>query len=101
MQKNKEYLFGIAKIFKLKNDQFFLKNYLDLIKILNPNSEIEIYPGSSWLEAKSLRKNDRLHFFEFHTNEFLNLKNIFLKIQYYLNDDLRPILKCLYSSLFI
>ena len=77
MQKNKEYLFGIAKIFKLKNDQFFLKNYLDLIKILNPNSEIEIYPGSSWLAAKSLRKNDRLHFFEFHTNEFLNLKNNF------------------------
>jgi len=62
MQKNKEYLLGISKIFKLKNDEIFLKNYIDLIKILNPNSEIEVYPGSSWLASQSLRKNDRLHF---------------------------------------
>jgi len=77
MQKNKEYLLGISKIFKLKNDEIFLKNYIDLIKILNPNSEIEVYPGSSWLASQSLRKNDRLHFFELHPNEYLNLKNNF------------------------
>ena len=77
MQKNKEYLLGITKIFKLINDEIFLKNYLDLIKILNPNSKIEVYPGSSWLAAQSLRQNDRLHFFELHSNEFLNLNNNF------------------------
>ena len=77
MQKNKEYLLGITKIFKLINDEIFLKNYLDLIKILNPNSKIEVYSGSSWLAAQSLRQNDRLHFFELHSNEFLNLNNNF------------------------
>ena len=77
MQKNKEYLLGITKIFKLINDEIFLKNYLDLIKILNPISKIEVYPGSSWLAAQSLRQNDRLHFFELHSNEFLNLNNNF------------------------
>jgi 23S rRNA (adenine2030-N6)-methyltransferase len=77
MQKNKEYLLGITKIFKIKNNEIFLKNYLDLIKILNPNSKIEVYPGSSWLAAQSLRQNDRLHFFELHSNEFLNLNNNF------------------------
>jgi 23S rRNA (adenine2030-N6)-methyltransferase len=77
MEKNKEYLSGISKIFKLKSTDFFLKNYLDLIKILNPNSEIEICPGSNWLASQTLRENDRLHFFELHSNEFLNLKNNF------------------------
>ena len=83
MQKNKEYLLGITKIFKLINDEIFLKNYLDLIKILNPNSKIEVYPGSSWLAAQSLRQNDRLHFFELHSNEFLNLNNNYSITIYY------------------
>ena len=77
MQKNKEYLQGIKKILQLKNDNIFLKKYLDLIKSINFNSDLKIYPGSCYLAARSLRPNDNLHFFELHPIEFLNLKKNF------------------------
>jgi 23S rRNA (adenine2030-N6)-methyltransferase len=77
MQKNKEYLQGIEKILQLKNDNVFLKKYLDLIKSINFNSDLKIYPGSCYLAARSLRSNDNLYFFELHPKEFLNLKKNF------------------------
>ena len=77
MQKNKEYLQGIEKILQLKNDNIFLKKYLDLIKSINFNSDLKIYPGSCFLAARSLRPNDNLYFFELHPKEFLNLKKNF------------------------
>jgi 23S rRNA (adenine2030-N6)-methyltransferase len=77
MQKNKEYLQGIEKILQLKNDNIFLKKYLDLVKSINFNSDLKIYPGSSFLAARSLRPNDNLYFFELHPKEFLNLKKNF------------------------
>ena len=77
MQKNKEYLQGIKKILQLKNDNIFLKKYLDLVKSINFNSDLKIYPGSCFLAAKSLRPNDNLYFFELHPREFLNLKKNF------------------------
>ena len=77
MQKNKEYLQGIEKIYKIKNDDIFFKNYLELIKSINSNSDLKIYPGSCYLAAKSLRTDDKLHFLELHSTEFLNLKKNF------------------------
>jgi len=77
MQKNKEYLQGIEKIFKINNDDIFLKIYLDLIKSINSSSDLKIYPGSCYLAAKSLRIDDKLHFLEFHPTEFINLKKNF------------------------
>ena len=77
MQKNKEYLQGIERIIKIRNDDIFLKNYLDLIKLINSNSDLKIYPGSCYLAAKSLRTDDKLHFLELHPTEFLNLKKNF------------------------
>ena len=77
MQKNKEYLQGIEKIFKINNDDIFLKNYLNLIKLINFNSNLKIYPGSCYLAAKRLSEDDKLHFIELHPTEFLNLKKNF------------------------
>ena len=77
MQKNKEYLQGIERIIKIRNDDIFLKNYLDLIKLINSNSDLKIYPGSCYLAAKSLRTDYKLHFLELHPTEFLNLKKNF------------------------
>ena len=77
MQKNNEYLQGIEKILQLKNNNIFLKKYLDLVKSINFNSDLKIYPGSCYLAARSLRPNDNLHFFELHPKEFLNLKKNF------------------------
>ena len=77
MQKNKEYLQGIEKILQLKSDNIFLKKYLDLVKSINFNSDLKIYPGSCFLAARSLRPNDNLYFFELHPKEFLNLKKNF------------------------
>ena len=86
MQKNKEYLQGIEKIFKINNDDIFLKSYLDLIKSINSNSNLKIYPGSCYLAAKKLSEDDKLHFIELHPTEFLNLKKNF-------EDDLRIIIE--------
>jgi len=77
MQKNKEYLQGIEKIFKINNDNIFLKNYLNLIKLINFNSDLKIYPGSCYLAAIRLSEDDKLHFIELHPTEFLNLKKNF------------------------
>ena len=77
MQKNKEYLQGIEKIYKIKNDDIFFKNYLELIKSINSNSDLKIYPGSCYLASQILRIDDKLHFLELHPTEFLNLKKNF------------------------
>jgi 23S rRNA (adenine2030-N6)-methyltransferase len=77
MQKNKEYLNGIDKILKTEIKDKFINNYLNLVKTLNPNKYLTIYPGSCWFAQQMLRPKDRMHFLELHKNEFVNLENNF------------------------
>ena len=80
MQKNKEYLNGISKLFNVTTDVTLINKYLDLIKSFNIKGKFEIYPGSCSIASKLTDKEDKLYFSELHNNEFLNLEKNFKNI---------------------
>lgn len=71
-QKTKEFEMGIATIFDQNDEKMF--PYLDLVKQLNPDGELNIYPGSPWLANELCDGYDQLHFCELHNNEFPKLE---------------------------
>ena len=68
-QKKGEYLGGIAPVWAAKNPPAAVLHYLDLIKGLNPDGELRIYPGSPWVALESCREQDKLRLFELHPSE--------------------------------
>lgn len=68
-QKKGEYLDGIARVWDAKSRPPAVMQYLDVIKDLNPDGELRIYPGSPWLALEVCRSQDKLRLFEMHPNE--------------------------------
>ncbi len=68
-QKKGEYLDGIARVWDAKSRPPAVMQYLDVIKELNPDGELRIYPGSPWLALQACRTQDKLRLFEMHPNE--------------------------------
>ncbi len=68
-QKKGEYLGGIAPVWEANNPPAAVLHYLDLIKGLNPDGELRIYPGSPWVALESCREQDKLRLFELHPSE--------------------------------
>ena len=68
-QKKGEYLEGIARVWDAKSRPPAVMQYLDIIKELNPDGELRLYPGSPWLALESCRAQDKLRLFEMHPNE--------------------------------
>ncbi|TPH14440.1 23S rRNA (adenine(2030)-N(6))-methyltransferase RlmJ [Litorilituus lipolyticus] len=73
-QKTGEYKDGIGKIIKDINAPESLMTYLNLIKQLNHDDELNIYPGSPGIAKEFVRRQDASHLFELHPtdNELLN-----------------------------
>lgn len=68
-QKKAEYVNGIAKIWNAKGAPASVVRYLDVIKGLNPDGELKIYPGSPWIALDTCRDQDKLRLFEMHPTE--------------------------------
>ncbi len=68
-QKRTEYADGIGKIWDAKNCPAAVREYLDLIKELNPDGQLKIYPGSPWIALDACREQDKFRFFEMHPTE--------------------------------
>ena len=73
-QKTAEYLNGINKIIHCDDLPQELEQYLSIIKQLNPNETLNIYPGSPALAKQLTRRQDSSHLFELHPtdNKLLN-----------------------------
>jgi 23S rRNA (adenine2030-N6)-methyltransferase len=77
MQKNKEYLTGIGKIFGTVTGDPALDRYLKIIQLFNPNQKLSQYPGSPKIAQAASREKDRLQLIELHPSDTQELQNQF------------------------
>ncbi|MGB3916946.1 23S rRNA (adenine(2030)-N(6))-methyltransferase RlmJ [Thiothrix litoralis] len=74
-QKTREFAHGIQTLWNASDLPDELLPYVNLIRSLNPPPSLDYYPGSPWLAAQLLRKQDQLRLFELHPNDFSALDN--------------------------
>lgn len=79
--KNAEYDTGIAKLWDRKDLPPALKEYVDLVRSLNPSGKMRYYPGSPYCAEKVMREQDRLRLFELHPTEVKVLEENFRKLE--------------------
>ena len=60
---------GIGRLWEREAITDFLSPYLDLVRRINPNGDLQFYPGSPWFAAECARASDRLRLFELHTTD--------------------------------
>ncbi|QDQ28924.1 23S rRNA (adenine(2030)-N(6))-methyltransferase RlmJ [Chitinimonas arctica] len=68
--KNAEYLNGIGRLWHRQDLPEGLAAYVDLVKALNPDGQMRLYPGSPLVALPLLRAEDRLRLFELHPTDF-------------------------------
>lgn len=68
-QKKSEFAEGVGKIWDIKKCPPFVRDYLDVIRELNPDGQLRIYPGSPWITLEHCREIDKLRLFEMHPSE--------------------------------
>lgn len=77
-QKNAEYETGIGPLWEAEEElPSLLEAYLEQVDELNPDGELNHYPGSPWLAWQMLRDADRLRLFEMHPTEIQVLRDNF------------------------
>jgi len=81
-QKTAEFKEGIAKLWQYQPKSAVLQKYLALLKQLNPDNELNFYPGSPKIAALMLRQQDYLQATELHPTDFPVLKSQFAKRRY-------------------
>ena len=52
-------------------------DYLDFVRMLNPDGQLKHYPGSPWLARQLLRESDRLRLYEMHSSDSKLLQECF------------------------
>ena len=89
--KNAEYETGIAPLWERTDLPKGLKEYVDLIKGLNPSGKMRYYPGSPYCADKAMREHDRLRLFELHPADAKILADNFRKVELHqLENGVRP-----------
>ncbi|KQN70494.1 hypothetical protein ASF04_11645 [Duganella sp. Leaf61] len=78
--KNAEYDTGIGPLWDLKDMPAPVREYVDLIKGMNPSGKMRQYPGSPFIANLVAREHDRLRLFELHPADFKLLTDNFRKL---------------------
>ncbi len=66
---NAEYQSGIARLWDREDMPVALADYVALVKQLNPDTQIKLYPGSPLIAQQLLRDGDRMRLFELHPSD--------------------------------
>lgn len=66
---NAEYESGIAQLWLRSDLPAPLAEYVELVKRLNPDGQLRLYPGSPLVALELLREQDRLRLFELHPTD--------------------------------
>lgn len=66
---NAEYENGIARLWNRDDLPASLADYVALVKTINPDKQIRLYPGSPLFALHLLRTQDRLRLFELHPTD--------------------------------
>ncbi len=75
--KNAEYESGIARLWNRNDLPAPVQAYVDLVRALNPDGELKLYPGSPLIAQQLLRQDDKLRLFELHPSDFQLLEDNF------------------------
>jgi 23S rRNA (adenine2030-N6)-methyltransferase len=70
MQKNREYLTGIDRLWQARPKSTLVQDYLEVIRSLNPPGKLNNYPGSPAIATRMLRPIDRAFLGERHSTDF-------------------------------
>jgi 23S rRNA (adenine2030-N6)-methyltransferase len=75
--RNDEFESGIVRLWSRKGLPAPLANYVEQVRAVNPDGALRSYPGSPQFALQMTREQDRLRFFELHTNESKALQDCF------------------------
>jgi 23S rRNA (adenine2030-N6)-methyltransferase len=78
--KNAEYETGIGPLWDRTDLPPALKEYLDIVKGMNPSGKMRYYPGSPYVADKVSREHDRLRLFELHPADSKILADNFRRV---------------------
>ena len=67
--KNAEYESGIARLWSRTDLPPAVADYVELVKSLNPDGQLRLYPGSPLIALQAMRADDRLRLFELHPSD--------------------------------
>ncbi|MDD5366548.1 MAG: 23S rRNA (adenine(2030)-N(6))-methyltransferase RlmJ [Gallionellaceae bacterium] len=76
-RKNAEYDSGIARLWSRTDLPEMVADYLALVRDLNPDGRLRLYPGSPWLASRIMRPDDQLRLFELHSTDAQLLRHTF------------------------
>lgn len=68
--KNAEYRDGIGRLWAQPGLPAPLADFVALVRGLNPDGKLLLYPGSPWFASRLIRPDDRLRLFEMHPADF-------------------------------
>jgi len=72
-----EYRDGIGRLWDRKGLPPAAVDYVEFVKMLNPDGQLRHYPGSPWLASQMLRESDRLRLYELHSTDVKLLQECF------------------------
>ena len=72
-----EYRDGIGRLWNAKGLPPAAADYVDFVRLLNPDGKLRHYPGSPWLASQFLRDSDRLRLYELHSTDVKLLQECF------------------------
>lgn len=72
-----EYRDGIGRLWDRKGLPPAAVDYVEFVRMLNPDGKLRHYPGSPWLASQMLRESDRLRLYELHSSDFKHLQECF------------------------
>ena len=73
-----EYKEGIGRLWTRNDLPVAVAEYVDLVRRLNPDRRLVVYPGSPYFALWMLREQDRLRLFELHSKDARLLQENFL-----------------------
>lgn len=72
-----EFRDGIGRLWEQKGLPPAVADYVDFVRLLNPDGQLRHYPGSPWLASQTLRDSDRLRLYELHSSDVKLLQECF------------------------
>lgn len=79
-RKNAEYETGIGRLWGRADLPEAVARYVELVRGLNPDGRLRLYPGSPWIASRLMRRQDRLRLFELHPTDGRLLQQTFAEL---------------------
>jgi 23S rRNA (adenine2030-N6)-methyltransferase len=82
-RKNAEFEAGIGRLWNRNDLPALVADYVGLVRDLNPDNRLRLYPGSPWLASRIMRADDQLRLFELHSTDAQMLRHVFTEVSHH------------------